>query len=62
MEKAALKVAGVIFLLISVAHLIRVVMKAQVTFNQFEIPLFPSVLAAVATLALAVWMFKAASK
>jgi hypothetical protein len=62
MEKLALKVAGVIFLLISAAHVIRVFMKIRIMANQVEIPLQASPVAAVFTLALAVWMFRAAYK
>jgi hypothetical protein len=62
MDKLALKVSGVFFLLVCVLHIIRVLMKIQVTLNQVEVPLQASVVAAVVSLALAVWMFKSAYK
>jgi hypothetical protein len=62
MDKLALKVAGVIFLLVSAAHIIRLLMKIQVTLNRVDVPLHVSAVAAVVSLALAVWMFKAAYK
>jgi hypothetical protein len=60
MDKLALKVSGVIFLLVCVMHIVRVLMNIQVTLNQVEIPMRASVVAAVLSLALAVWMFKSA--
>ena len=62
MDKLALKVAGTVFLLISAAHVIRVLMRISVTLNRTEVPMQASAVAAVVTLALAVWMFKAAYK
>jgi len=61
-DKLALKVAGTVFLLISAAHVIRVLMRISVTLNRTEVPMQASAVAAVVTLALAVWMFKAAYK
>jgi hypothetical protein len=62
MERLALKVAGVIFVLISSAHMIRVMMKIPVTFGQSDVPLIASVVAAVLSLALAAWLFREAYK
>jgi hypothetical protein len=61
-DKLALKVAGIIFFLVSVLHVLRILTKAQVTLNGVEIPLISSAVAAVVSLALAVWMFKTAYK
>ena len=62
MDKLALKVAGAVFLLISAMHILRVAMQVPATFNQVDVPLGISVVAAVVTLALALWMFKIANK
>lgn len=62
MEKLALKVAGSVFLIIALAHILRVAMMTHATVNHVYVPQKVSVLAAVVLLALAVWMFKAAVK
>ena len=60
MEKTALKVSGVVFLVVAVLHVVRIAMKLPVIVGHSHIPLRASAVAAVLTLALAVWMFKAA--
>lgn len=60
MEKIALKVAGVIFLLVALAHIVRVVMMVPVTIAHVDVPLRLSVVGAVVSLALGVWMLKLA--
>ncbi|MBF0485150.1 MAG: hypothetical protein HQL16_01420 [Candidatus Omnitrophica bacterium] len=60
MEKLALKVGGVIFVLIGILHALRVIMMVHVTIGHTYIPLKASVIAAVISLALGVWMLKVA--
>ncbi len=59
-EKMALKTAGTLFLLIAMVHLLRVILSWDVIIGGFIVPLWFSVVAALITLALSVWMFKAA--
>ncbi|MBI3602213.1 MAG: hypothetical protein HY209_04900 [Candidatus Omnitrophica bacterium] len=59
-EKMALQVAGTLFLLIAMVHLLRVILGWDVIIGGFIVPLWFSVVAALMTLALSVWMFKSA--
>ncbi|MBF0330502.1 MAG: hypothetical protein HQL17_01090 [Candidatus Omnitrophica bacterium] len=56
MEKLALKIGGLVFILIGFLHVVRVVMQVPVTVGQLSIPLGASVLGAVLALALGGWM------
>lgn len=60
MEKFALKIGGVVFILIAVMHTLRVVMMLPVTIGRVSVPLKVSVLLGVIALALGVWMLKIA--
>jgi len=63
MQITALKVAGSIFLVMSIMQLIRVIVKAKVVVNdKIVIPLWLSMIAAPVMLLLAVYMFTAARK
>lgn len=58
-NQLALKAAGIIFLLVSILHFMRLIFKVEVTMGGFVIPLWLSFIGfAIATL-LSVWMFKA---
>lgn len=52
-----LRIAALIFALICVAHLIRVATRVQIIFADVTIPLWPSLVAALATGALAAWLW-----
>ena len=56
--KAALNVAGVIFLLVSVAHLLRSIFQVKVAIGNFVVPSSYSIAAAVVAFLLSLWMFK----
>ncbi len=60
MQKIALRTAGTIFLLVAIAHLVRLILGPQIMVGNFVMPLWPSVIAFVVMLALAIWMFKSA--
>jgi hypothetical protein len=60
MEKLALRTAGVLFAIVAGLHVARIMMKLPVVVGTIHIPLRSSAVAAVLSIALAVWMFKAA--
>ena len=62
MQKIALKVAGFIFLLVAVLHLVRVFFCAAVYVGQTLIPLYVSWIGAAVCFVLAVWMFAVSKK
>ncbi|MDP3790099.1 MAG: hypothetical protein Q8R48_06850 [Candidatus Omnitrophota bacterium] len=59
MEIVALKVAGAVFLTVSIMHILRALFKAKITANNFVVPLWLSVIASIAALLLAIFMFTA---
>ncbi|MDD5226604.1 MAG: hypothetical protein PHV97_05425 [Candidatus Omnitrophica bacterium] len=62
MQKTALRVSGVIFLVVALLHAWRYLMKVPVSFGQTSIPLELSFAGAVVCFLLALWMFSAARK
>ena len=54
----ALKVAGVIFLFVSVMHLFRFIFKVDVVVGGFVVPLWFSLCGFVFALVISLWMFK----
>ncbi len=62
MQKIALNVSGIIFVLDAILHEMRLVMKVPMTLGETEIPLMASAVAALIGLLLALWMFMAARK
>lgn len=58
MKDTALKVAGVIFLLVSIMHLLRVILKPEAMVAGFILPIWFSILGFIFTLLLSLWMFK----
>jgi len=61
MKNIALRTAGIIFLLVAFAHLMRLILKPQIMVGNLVVPLWLSVFAFVAMLALAIWMFRSAT-
>ena len=57
-KKAALNVAGIIFLLVSILHLVRAIFKWEVIINHFTVPHSYSIVAAILAFSLSLWMFK----
>lgn len=60
MKSIALIVAGLIFLVVSLMHLSRLVLKVEVRVGNFIVPLWWSILAILGPLGLALWMFASA--
>ena len=60
MQKKALQTAGWIFLVMALMHAVRVLFHAGATIGSFVIPQFFSMIAVVAGILLAAWMFYAA--
>ena len=54
----ALRVAGAIFLLVSIMHLLRFILKINVTITDFTVPLWVSIFGFIIALMLSLWMFK----
>ncbi len=61
MQKIALNVSGVIFLVVAILHVWRFAMNIPVTFGQTSISLTLSVFGALAAFLLALWMFVVAN-
>ena len=57
MHDAALIVAGIIFLVIFVLHLLRLILKVEVKIGSGIIPLWLSVPGLIVSLLLSLWMF-----
>jgi uncharacterized membrane protein len=62
MKNIALKVAGTIFLLMALLHLLRVIFNIEVVVAGFTAPIWLSIVGFIFALALALWMFKTAIK
>ncbi len=58
-KSLALKVAGAIFLVVAIMHLLRLLFKVQIAVAGTNVSLSLSLAAFVVALLLAIWMFKA---
>jgi hypothetical protein len=58
MKDTALKVAGIIFFIVSVMHLLRLILKTEVIIAGSVVPVWASVFGFIIPLWLALWMFK----
>jgi hypothetical protein len=58
MKRPASFVASILFLLMAAAQFVRFILDIPVTAAGLEIPVWPSVVAAVILAALAVWLFR----
>jgi hypothetical protein len=58
MKDTALKVSGVIFLLMAIMHLLRVILKIEVIIAGIVVPIWASAFGFVVLLLLALWMFR----
>lgn len=54
----AFKIAGAVFLLVAIAHLLRLIFSMDVIIGGWAVPLWFSVFGFILTLLLAVWIFK----
>lgn len=57
-KKIALNVAGVIFLLMSIFHLVRFIFKLEVVIGDFTVPVWYSLLGFIIPFLLSLWIFK----
>ena len=57
-KRAALNVAGVVFLLVSVLHLIRLIFRVKVMVGNFAVPHWYSGAFAAVAFLLSLWMFR----
>jgi len=55
MQRAVLYLVGLVFLLVSAAHVVRLILQVEIVINGWVLPLWTSVLAAFVTLLLA-WL------
>ena len=60
MEKIALKVGGIVFVLVGLAHVVRVVKDVPVMIGDTNVPMKASIICAVIALLLGLWMLKIA--
>ncbi|HTZ10949.1 MAG TPA: hypothetical protein VMD04_01020 [Candidatus Margulisiibacteriota bacterium] len=61
-KNLALKVAGVVFLLVALMHLLRLLLKMQIAVAGMHVRLIISLIGFVAALLLSIWMFAASKK
>ena len=61
MQNYALLTAGIIFLIVSILHLLRLIFKVEVKINSYVFPVRASMVGLVVSLCLALWMFKSMS-
>lgn len=59
--RKALRVAGLVFLVVALLHILRLIFKVQITAVACTLPQWTSAVAALAALLLALWMFRASS-
>ena len=57
MEKMALLVAAVIFLVVAILHLVRFFLKIEVKVGKVKLPLWLSVVGFIVAISLSLWMF-----
>lgn len=60
MKNIALIVAGMVFLVISLMHLSRLVLRVEVRVGGFTVPLWLSILGVLGPIGLSFWMFVSA--
>jgi hypothetical protein len=62
MRRSPLVVAGIIFSIVALMHLLRIIYHWQVLIAGYIIPTSVSIIAFILTIVLALWMFSAAAK
>jgi hypothetical protein len=55
--KPSTTIAAIFLLLVSIAHLLRLIFQVKVTANTVEVPMWMSIPACIVTAALAIWLF-----
>jgi len=62
MQKTMLYVAGVIFVLVAIAHIVRLLLEVEIVINGWMLPLWFSVVGSVVPVILAWLCFRAANR
>jgi len=62
MKDTALRASAIIFLLVSIMHLLRFILKVKVTFGSLSVPVWFSIPGFLATFLLSLWLFSLAKK
>lgn len=62
MKNTALTVAGIVFLIVAAAHALRILYGIDIVIAGRNIPVWPSSVAFVISIALTIWMFVVAGK
>jgi hypothetical protein len=57
MEKIALLISGIVFLIVSIMHLLRAISRVEVKIGNYMLPTWLSVLGFILPLLLSLWMF-----
>jgi len=61
MKDTALKVAGIIFFVVAIVHLLRIFLRFDVIIAGYVVPMWFSILGFIFPLVLSLWMFKISS-
>ena len=61
-QRLGLRVAGLIFLLISIGHVVRVVAGVEVRLGGQVIPMWPSIAAVIVFAVLGIWFWRLANR
>ncbi len=56
--KPATTITVIFLLIVSIAHLLRLILQVKIMTNLFEVPMWMSVPACIVTAALAIWLWK----
>jgi hypothetical protein len=56
--KPATTIVAILLLIVSTAHLLRLILQVKVTTSLFEVPMWMSVPACIVTAGLAIWLWK----
>ncbi len=61
-KNISLIVAGAIFIIVAILHLVRLIVKLHITVGQWEVPMFISMVGLILAGVLGMWMFISAAK
>jgi hypothetical protein len=59
MKDTALKVAGIVFFMVAMAHLLRSMLRFEIIIGGYALPVWYSLVGFIIPLLLSIWMFKA---
>ena len=61
-QRIALRIAAILFGLVCIAHIWRLIAQTELQINGIVLPMWPSVIAAIVTAMLTLWMWKLAGR